>query len=120
MVSGLEDKRGTTPLQRPAVRVFITDWQRKNSQAPAELLLKPLEQFCDFRIATWDAGAHRARVETDVAEGIKHFVYCHMPPPSWHSSTEGTSVSWLPMWDQVAEEGAALSLIHISEPTRPY
>lgn len=95
------------PLDRPSVRVFMMDWQRNNSQAPAELLLNPLKRFCDFKVATWDARTHSATVDRDVAEGIRHFIYCHMPPPSWHPWADGTSVSWLPMWDQVVDNGPA-------------
>lgn len=89
-----EGRRGSV------VRVLMLEWHYSTSPAFEELLLAPLGGEFDFRVTPWDGESLPDVVQEDLDGGVRHFVFCQMPPPSRFPWTDDSVVTWIPMWDQ--------------------
>jgi hypothetical protein len=83
-------------MGRPKLTAFCLDWHIDRSPAFRDLLLRPLEPFCDIELVAWDGST----VPDVGLEPSSPTIFCQLPPPPSLLNDERRRLVWIPMWDQ--------------------
>jgi hypothetical protein len=77
------------------IAAYCLDWHVSKSDAFRDLLVRPLGDFCDIELVSWDG----EDLPPYSDEG-RPTIFCQLPPPANWLEREDARIIWIPMWDQ--------------------
>lgn len=83
-------------MSRPKLKAFCLDWHIRQSAAFRDLLVDPLEPYCDIELVAWDGES----LPFESLDFSSPLIFCQLPPPWSLLDDDRTRIVWIPMWDQ--------------------
>jgi hypothetical protein len=83
-------------MSRPTLKALCLDWHIEQSTSCRDLLVDPLEPFCDIELVAWDGSS----IPDDALDQSSPLIFWQLPPPPSLAQRSNARVVWVPMWDQ--------------------
>jgi hypothetical protein len=83
-------------MSRPTLKALCLDWHIDQSTSFRDLLVGPLEPYCDIELVAWDG----ASIPDNALDLSFPLIFLQLPPPPSLVESEHARVVWIPMWDQ--------------------